>query len=275
MLKNIILSIICLPISLSALIVKSDHLDDLNKYVKPDTLVLLNIDAAVVDSAIFLGSDPWYSYLKAKVGIDTRLYYKLMIYITQKIPLTGVEDDTAAIIRSLQMRCIPVLALTGRGKDHLHELSVRDYDKQTLQELKQAGVDFSKSVPSQLDLTDGILFAEDNDKGLFLKAFLEKSGYFPRRIIFVSKLSHLTSVEKAMAEMGIDFVGIDYGFSRPNFDLLAALMQLKALLEQDRCLSDAEAIVLKPTGISTDEIVDSLLLKFQAFLSKHPKFPNE
>lgn len=240
---------------LSASIVESNCLDEINKHLKPNTLVLLNIDAAVVDSPIFLGSEPWYAFIKPHTK-NNREYYSLMIDLMQRIPLVGVEDETAAIIAALQKKGVPVLALTGRGKDHLHQLPVPHYDLQTLKELKSIGVNFAhSSLPSQLQnlpepyaLQEGIFFAGDADKGAYLKAILELSHYTPDRVIFVSKLSHLTAVEASLKGLGVDFVGIHYTSARhvQDFDPLAALIQFASLM--DGCsspLSDLEAIALK------------------------------
>ena len=188
--------------------------------------------------------------------IDSAFYYKLMVYITQKVPVVGVEPATSSVIGTLQKWHYPVLAFTGRGKDHLHSHPVLHYDKQTQNELRQAGIDFSlseipgefKDLPEPYRIKYGIIFAGEAKKGPFLRKLLEQAGYFPKKIIFVSKMEHLISVEESMKELSIDFIGIHYNYiSRHShtFDPLIALIQLKTLFEKDQLLSNEQAMKLK------------------------------
>jgi Protein of unknown function (DUF2608) len=283
MFKKLFFLVLVFPLYISAMIVKTDSIQDICKYTQNETLILLNIDTAVIESSLFLGSAPWYDFLKIKIEelskkypkMDSTFYYKLLLYITQKVPVGGFEPITSSFIEQLQAEHFPVLAFTGRGKNNLHGFKIENYDKQTINELNQAHIDFSKSeipdslqnLPEPYTIVKGIIFADEQKKGPFLKAILEKANYFPKRIIFVSKQEHLVSVEASMRELGIDFVGIRYDYIEQNsykFDLLAALIQLKSILETERLVSNKEAIALKPQyeNLSIDVFTESLLFKF-------------
>jgi Protein of unknown function (DUF2608) len=292
--KKLIFFIVCLPVYISAVIVETDRIQDIMKYADKNTLILLNIDIAVIESSIFLGSGPWYDFLKIKTEelhdkhpeIDSNFYYKMMLYITQKVPVVGVEGETSSFIKKLQENHYPVLAFTGRGKDKLHSLPIPNYDKQTQTELQQADIDFSQSdIPEKFqellepyNLVNGIIFGGDAKKGPFLKELLVQS-YIPEKIVFASKLDHLISVKKSMKELGVDFVGIHYNHISQNahkFDPLVALIQLEAIMENNQVLSNEEAMRLKPQyeNLAIEEFTELLVLQFLEFLHSHPDFPH-
>ena len=93
----------------------------------------------------------------------------------------------------------------------------------TVQQLSMIGVSLEQGSIHSGDLqmhlkepatyTQGILFAGDrNEKGTVLKQFFAEVGYSPSQIVFIDdKLKHVQSVEVAMKELAVPFLGFRYG----------------------------------------------------------------
>ena len=57
----------------------------------------------------------------------------------------------------------------------------------------------------------GIIFTGNNDKGETLLSFLKTLNYYPKKIIFIDdKMYHIRSVEAALQNTNIEYIGIRY-----------------------------------------------------------------
>ena len=109
------------------------------------------------------------------------------------------------------------MALTARSLD------VAD---RTVAQLGQVGISFVKAVVAEGDLTlpagpgvktetrfhQGVLFANGNDKGKVLLAFLALAGVKPAKIVFVDdKKKNVDKVDRALTDAKIPNVEFRYG----------------------------------------------------------------
>ncbi|WP_395477390.1 DUF2608 domain-containing protein [Rickettsia endosymbiont of Pantilius tunicatus] len=138
-----------------------------------------------------------------------------------------VDENMRSLIKSLEQRNIPAIALTGwwTGKygniDKMEDLRFTG--------LNQVGISFVTTSPFKEDgtfpefenkngipmLISGVILTSLADKGLVLKAALEKYNLHFKKIIFVDdQMKELESVEKACLDMNIDFQGIHYGAAK-------------------------------------------------------------
>ena len=230
--KNFIFLVILLPILLVKLqvypvILESDNLAEVYKYLDKDTLVIFDIDNTIAE--VSMGIEPWIWYktkdlVKKGLSWEEAFHLVLSIYFlltkyTTLIPL----DNSPVIVNDLQQKGYRVIALTNR--------SIPVVDR-TIKRLGALGIDFSKnslySKVLELNLgyvgvySKGIIFTGSNDKGEQLFLFLKKINYTPKKIImFDDKIKNIKSVEKAAKKHNVEYVGIRFSLNdqkKKDFD---------------------------------------------------------
>lgn len=203
-----------------SLIVESNKLETVIDHIStPETLVIFDIDNTIAHPTEELSSDEWFCHLvnnKVAEGYDyiTSVYYALPVtyYAQFNVPLAPTEYIVPYLIAQLVNHKIPVMALTTRS------LFVAE---RTLEQLENISVQFLIPNISQNDLLlplsypcfykNSILFGGNNDKGEVLKHFFDHMNYYPKKVIFIDdKMKYLLSVEKALEQYNIPFVGIRY-----------------------------------------------------------------
>lgn len=248
-------------LSASAEIIEVKHLTDLKKQLKPETLVIFDLDNTLMEPVQDLGTDHWGSYQIQKYmkqGLSKEAACKKVQFewmavqnITQVKP---VEPSTPKLIEELQKSGYQMIGLTGRSQ----EMSAL-----TTHQLDAIGVDLNKTAPNKEDVLfksdqtllksfpwvlyhHGTIFTARMDKGKALFTLLDKVGCSPKRIVFADdKRSALEQVEKACQERKIPFVGLRYGFTDEkvnNFDPTAAEKQYSHFVN---ILSNKEALSQK------------------------------
>jgi phosphoglycolate phosphatase-like HAD superfamily hydrolase len=205
-----------------------------------------------------VGSDQWFDYAMEKLMAQDKVsedvaearveaIWNRLQSLTRVHP---VEADTPAVIAALQKKGVKTMALTARP------VAITDV---TLGQIAGLGIDFKASRPAALDFAmhprgdlkkpanyrDGVLFANGNDKGKLLVAFLARVGMKPDAVIFVDdKKRNVANVERALVAAKIPHVAWRYGGADPSvkrFDGPTADVQYFHL---QRILSDADAAAL-------------------------------
>ncbi|MFH0898882.1 MAG: DUF2608 domain-containing protein [bacterium] len=222
---------------LGAVIVETSKLKSLYEYVDNDTVVVFDLDHTIIENEIDL--DSWIPENITKlqeeglsqndaVQYTLSMYYTLQHFVTLH-PIGGSKE----IIENLQNHNIKVLALTNRSIPVLQT---------TIKQLKNKGIDFSRTSVSKKDLklsvthagkfSQGIISAGANDKGAMLFAYFNAIGYKPKKIVFVDdKIKYVESVEKTAKNNNVDYVGIrlslqDHKKKNINFDQLKKQLYL-------------------------------------------------
>lgn len=209
--------------ALQAEIVETQVMVQVFDYLTPESMIVYDIDNTIMEPAQALGSDQWFCHriqeykgwgFSYEDALEKALREWTAIQSVTRVKL--VEPGIDTIIQQLQTQGYPMIGLTTRGLG----ISTR-----TIEQLETIGVDLSKTSPTQEEFhfmnnphgvlfRGGILFTAGTDKGEAFKKFLSKSGYLPKRVLFINdKESHIKPVEKACHELGIPFIGLRYGFT--------------------------------------------------------------
>jgi hypothetical protein len=196
---------------------------EIDTYLAPGTMVILDIDDTLLVPVQMLGCDEWFQSrlrcyeqegLTASESLEKSLAeWEAVRHLTK---MEVVEEGTEETIQILQDRGYVVMGLTTQGL----ALAMR-----TRQQLMEHRIDLSCSALSYDDhyfIVDGrgilhhagILYTSGTHKGLALFTLLDQLEYLPKRILFINdKHSHLLSIEETAKERGVEFVGLRYAYS--------------------------------------------------------------
>jgi len=227
--------------------------EEIRQFARPDTLLVLDIDNTLICSKQAFGGDGWFwtQLEKAKKEGAAAQQAKdkvltLWFQVQEILEVKPVEEKTPFIIKELQTKKIPMIALTTRGGPVVWS---------TLRQLSSCDIDLTLTRPyngnfiveeiPQACFRDGILFSDNQQKGKVLMAFLKQCQIKPACIVFINdKLSHLKEVEGSVEAAGIQFVGLRYSFLD---DSVAHFRQDLADIEQKyygKILDDKAAEIL-------------------------------
>jgi hypothetical protein len=211
--------------TLAAEIKETAQIEEAIQHIKPDTLVVLDIDNTVLRPSQMLGSDMWFSYYLEnlqKSGLDKKDALRASVELLNKIyevtEVQLIDEKTPEIIQELQAKNCIVIALTARG----HEV-----DECTVKQLLSVGIDLQKNAPVNNDFYvhnlpevkwyKGVLFAHGQSKAKVLHAFLEQIQYEPKQILCIDdKQPHLAELELHLATLKIPFLGLRYSGADAN-----------------------------------------------------------
>ncbi len=222
------------------------HFREIKRYVTEDCIVLCDIDDTVLIPVQMLGCDEWFCASIARLeaeGVAPSEAFKrilpLWVAVRHMSAMKLVEEETRFIIKNLQEEGKVLMGLTTQG------FTMADI---TNMQLEEVGVSFARSAPSREDIYfnrlkkghslgvlyhRGVLFTNGTHKGESFFTFCEKTGYTPKRIVFINdKESHLKEVEESAEKRGVEFIGLRYAYSdkiKELFDFETAEEQLKAL----------------------------------------------
>lgn len=244
--------------NLCAEIIETKHFREIEKYILPDTLVLLDIDDTLLLPVQTLGTDVWFcsrlEFHKRTKEPASALDKALAEWeaIRHLTAVKIVEEGTHEVIDRLQKKNVIVMGLTTQGL----ALATR-----TVMQLKSLSIDLSITAPSKQNCyfingsqgvlyRDGILFTSGTAKGEALKQLLETLDYLPKQILFINdKKTHLRDVEMCMESHNIMFTGLRYSYGDErvaNFNRELADIQWH-LSTFEHIMSDAEASLLIDT----------------------------
>lgn len=265
-------------VSIHAEIKEINNIDDIRPYITQSTdLVLFDVDDTLITNSTSIGSPAWRSWAKTKipaVTADFVIYDALTLFMAQKVDYKPVDPSTVLLISELQSDNVPVFAFTARGRSEWYTTTIEGVDQFTHQQLNQVGIDFNRTlIPAELQnlepeyFNNGIIFAKHIIKGDLLKHLFKDLNYLPTSIIFVDdRLDQVQSVEAAVAETGIPFIGFWYTRVEleNKFDPMAANLQLESLLLNNEILSDEQAQDLLSNTPQSDpvEYLKSIFEKF-------------
>ena len=218
-----------------------------DRYGNDRVLVVLDIDNTLLAMEQDLGSDQWFYWqrdLKAAEPCSPLLVGDLLaaqgaLYYASAMRPT--QPDAAAQVRRMQDAGLRVIALTARGPD---------YRLATFRELRRNGFSFwSSALPPQrgygepftpeggerpVHYEDGVFLTAGQDKGVMLKALLNKTGQPTPTLIVMAddKEDNLRNVQTAFswsgtAVHGWRYIGQDAAVAA--FDATAAAAQWAAL----------------------------------------------
>lgn len=251
-------SIICAFVFFCSLlhadIVEIDRIDEMRPYVVgQQVLCLFDIDDTLIDNPFHLGSPPWRNWVRKTLPPYSGfvLFDALTLYIAKHAPYKAVEPTTARLISDFQESGVTAFGFTARGRSEWYTTTLEGVDRFTHRQLAQVGIDFKRTpVPEELKslkpdyFFNGIIFSKHIPKGDLLQILFQELNYTPSLILFVDdKLEQVKSVEEALKEAGIPFIGFWYRRAekdRAGFNPMATNIQLEFLFGK-RVLSDKAA----------------------------------
>ena len=260
-----------LTASLSAVIIKTNNLQPLLQIfneLDENSLVLFDVDETLIiaqDAILQPRAQPLLERCVKKIlenpkFVNTVNYEQtyLLSQILSKMKFNLIEPQSVDLIYELQDRGIRTIALTAMRTGSFG--IIPNMEDWRIQQLKELGITFTSAFSNYpyfalppIDgycpvFKQGVLCADRYSKGKTLLAFLEQVKWKPYRIVFIdNKWSFLKSVEKALKNTGIEFIGFYYkgADSYPqNLDRKVVDFQFQRLLEQGEWLSDKEVQVL-------------------------------
>jgi hypothetical protein len=240
--------------NLSAAIVEIDRMAEVLNYVDETTLVVFDLDNTVMETPQTIGSDQWFGYLvakyrnkglKAEEAIDSAL--EDWIRVQNASQMIAVEKDTPNLIRNLKSQ-FKVIALTARP----YEMRSR-----TSLQLLNIGVDFSLeqhwinagSLPTNILYDRGVIsIGPKENKGEVLLRFLDTIDVRFKRVVFIDdKLRHVTDVDQAMQEVGIEVYALRYAAADErvaSFTPTLADVQWRYFTNHDALLNDSVVVAI-------------------------------
>jgi len=238
----------------SALVIEHNDIAQVFTYEKENTLFVFDLDNTLVETAQYLGSDQWFSHQVEKFISEghtrkeaSEKYVPLLFEIQKKSSARAVDSKIPSLLGAMQKKQVPMFVLTARNP-LLAEL--------TIAQLAQLKINFPYAVHKK-DIFHfpkmnnslfyhGILFCGDGiDKGELLVEFLKEMDKMPHRVVFIDdKMHHVLSIEKALAKLNIDYVGIRYSGSDERFKNLDRRIADVQFDLFNKILSDEQALQL-------------------------------
>jgi len=240
--------------NLQSEIIEIHNMSEIHQYIKPNTLIVFDIDNTLLEPAQELGSDQWFyrqfeKYLESGMLLKSALNQTLAewhaIQCLTKVNI--VEEGTAKIIRNLQAEKFDIIGLTTRGLE---------MSRCTVDQLKTLHIDLSLNSPVKKDcffinsnkgvlFHEGILFTTATHKGVAFFKLLDQIQYEPSHVVFINdKATHIRDLEETCEERNVPFVGLRYGFldaKVKTFQMDVAEIQFQNF---GKLLTDEEALNL-------------------------------
>lgn len=260
--KSIFCAFIFLQVPLTAEIIESQSLKDISRYADKNSLVLLNISDTLYQPSTTLAEGRWRTYFAKQVDkvagqseAALQLIDQTKNLIVTTIPKVPVELAAPAMINALQSNKIPVLGITQKSPSTSY---AQNFGEVTYKHLLCIGIDLEKTLSfykvnetndSTHDFAYGMIFTHKQPEGPAVISFLKRVPQQPATIIMIdNSRKSLESVESSLTSTGIHFVGLRYGKcdSRiENFDPELGTIEFFALLNENKIITDAEALKIK------------------------------
>ena len=248
-----------LPFVAGADIIETATVKDIVPLIDSDTWVLVDLDNTTFEGRQALGHTEWFydnarALMKNGMTLEeaTRECYPEWIVVQKVCPVKPIEAAFIPELMRLQQQGIVVMGLTHR------QPSIAD---STIRQVNSLGLSFSNSVPVKDSLVvpsetptvydQGILFTgEYNKKGEIFVRFLSMTDQQPKRIVFIDdKRGHVEDVEKAVSDLGIEYIGVHYTaieYAEKVYDPEIAQFQHKLMYT---LLSNDAALLLMEHGL--------------------------
>ena len=205
----------------SVQILESNSIQDVKKFIEPDTLFIFDYDNVLVEGKVDYGFDAWFCAMMSKLegyGLSMADAKAKLLPVYEEFQrsavVQAVEPGTKSLIESLKNDGHNLMILTVRSLCLIESV---------FKQLKSVEIDVERgSIPenginstlSKLgsQYLNGILFCDGYYKGPALKSFLLGHPELKiKKIVFVDdKLKNLESVKVSAQELGIKFVGLRY-----------------------------------------------------------------
>lgn len=177
--------------------------------VRPDTLVLVDLDNTLVRSVDGVGSNRWFRQLTREataLGVNDKLLLKVIKRVFDQLNSRSgswlIEENTPSLLSELVSAGIRVNALTARDPELITF---------TLAQMKSLGFQLSQNSDHEVSMlgdkaiaSDGVIFSAGPRKGHALALFLDQNRLRPKKIVIVDdSLTNLVDVALEAEKRGI------------------------------------------------------------------------
>lgn len=209
-----------------------------------ETLVIFDVDRVLIhpkDPAFqepnMRKHKPTVQKVMEEIPVHKQMLFFTFIAASHESVL--IDPEISDLLQSLQERGVPAIALTANITGEF--ISIPNMANWRIEDLKNLGIDFSKTAPSSSSIVfdqfksyrsgypiykQGIQFTNGSKitKGEAFLALLEKTGYAPKKIVFIDDVeANLISLEKAVVSLPypVDYSGFHFlGYEDyPSLDL--------------------------------------------------------
>ena len=209
-----------------------------------ETILLLDIDDTLGAVPSNFGGERWFrGALEAmlrntKFSVEVCLRKLLPVYFAaqMKSDMATLEDGVAEFIENLKPKFSAVFCLSTRGT-YLADNTIRHLAGMGMHfDAPDGGKDeVELDTPIACTTKSGIVFSGDCKKEVAFKAFLDKFGLRPKRIIFVNdKAKYLAVIGSVCDDLGIEFVGLRFAGAdaqKKDFDFEDGAQQARKFIE--------------------------------------------
>ena len=200
--------------SILAEIIEIKHFHEILNYVKPGSVVLLDIDNTLLEphtSHNNIGSDQWFTHL---MQTNSNFEHVLNLYCSAILTthMQAVEQTIPEILKSIQQQAT------------LFGFTMRSIILApcTVERLAHNNITLSTQIPDKGFMINGkdpvmvyhdIIFCQGKKNGETLFTVLDAYGITPACIVMIDdKRNYLESVERECEKYGIKFIGLRYGY---------------------------------------------------------------
>jgi hypothetical protein len=247
-----------------------------------ETLVILDCDDTITEPVDWVFKFASREYLvrlvhasleahhlpRNKCSTREEVYSLFHHIITRSAKNTLLNREWPAFISTLQKRGVKVILLSSCTGGSIQETS--SVPQWRYEELRRHGVDFSASWPGckkiifPLDgdmsgkkpdkqtfavFDRGMLLCPSKTKGRVLLAFLDRmpKHKFKKIVFFDDSIRNIKDVERAVEEIGLNYIGVEYTYARtrtlPPVDLDQVQEQIDLLVWEGQWISDEEMLL--------------------------------
>jgi len=252
---SLILHFSFLTTPLFAEVISIDSLNQVNLPATTNTLIFFDIDDTLIDSPTMLGSKMWRKHILEALPHNAlnNWHDRLSLYLAEHYPITTVEASTSLFIKELQQEGYAVYGLTARERNKWYDTPRSGIDQLTVTQLDAVDINFHQTLifPSSIavhqnsEYFQGVLFANTDLKGDFLKQVFAKATALPENVVFIDdKLSQVESVSETLEALGIKADCYWYRAIEEKsscFNPLLADIQLYYFMHLDLLIPDDEA----------------------------------
>lgn len=248
-------------------IIQSTDIEYILSHAQPGSLLILDIDDTIGRVPQTIGLDAWFRFRIQQYASDghvqsTALLMTIEIYNQAQLASTEmvVVDKTkniATLINQLKENDVTVIGLTARN----HILT-----EKTLSLLDTLGVAFSSDVlkdgnfilnDKQVDIKDGVIFANGNDKGICFEQVLTL-GYFQKELSSFHSIDFVDDSERNCHAVLAAFERLNISMSRVWHYPYAEQFLAFEVTDQKRA-SIQEQHLLEHNSLLTDEEADQII----------------
>lgn len=253
---------------INAEIITTDNIQDIQKEITEDSLVLINIDNILMNTETSLGNQAWRKYFCKR--LDRELFRNITSFIFECIPPKSPEPSIIQLIKELQSKEINFCFIS-RGRLEASQFFLNTLGINCFSHPDEEFWLHPYAV-EHFSCTDVIYATKDKKSEEILLERINREDPQYLKIVFIDNNTDLlVSVERTLGMLNIPFVGFEYSriaIDYSRFDPLVATIQFHWLITYNQLLMDNEAIQFKNQFLNVDpnQYFEDVINKYRELL---------